>query len=165
MKDDTTARSDGELGVGDEPARAVASGGRRTVADRIERRSSCSGTRLEQIGRAVPMMAAALSTYLAGIQQIVIVEAAHEGISDTSVEREGFSRASDLLRTVVLEYLPSRSRCALRPTVNARWRRVCRSRGDAASERRQRAVRLPSFHVPQPVTTADALREELKAAS
>jgi len=31
------------------------------------------GTRLEQIGRAVPMMASALATYLAGIRQVVIV--------------------------------------------------------------------------------------------
>jgi uncharacterized protein YyaL (SSP411 family) len=40
---------------------------------RIERTLRLFGTRLEQMGRAVPMMAAALSTYIAGLQQIVIV--------------------------------------------------------------------------------------------
>jgi uncharacterized protein YyaL (SSP411 family) len=40
---------------------------------RIERTLRLFGARLEQIGRAVPMMAAALSTSVAGVQQIVIV--------------------------------------------------------------------------------------------
>jgi uncharacterized protein YyaL (SSP411 family) len=40
---------------------------------RIERTLKLFGVRLEQIGRAVPMMAAALSTSLAGVQQIVLV--------------------------------------------------------------------------------------------
>jgi uncharacterized protein YyaL (SSP411 family) len=42
-------------------------------ADRIERTFKCFATRLEQMGRGVPMMAAALSTYLSGMRQIVIV--------------------------------------------------------------------------------------------
>src|SRR5207237_5129381 len=41
--------------------------------ERIERTLKLFSARLEQIGRAVPMMAAALSTYLTGLQQIVIV--------------------------------------------------------------------------------------------
>ena len=40
---------------------------------KIEQTLRLFGTRLEQMGRAVPMMAAALSTYWAGPQQIVIV--------------------------------------------------------------------------------------------
>jgi uncharacterized protein YyaL (SSP411 family) len=40
---------------------------------RIERALRLFGARLEQIGRAVPMMAAALSAYTAGMQQIMIV--------------------------------------------------------------------------------------------
>ena len=40
---------------------------------RIERTFKLFGARLEQIGRAVPMMAAALSTWTAGVQQIVLV--------------------------------------------------------------------------------------------
>jgi uncharacterized protein YyaL (SSP411 family) len=41
--------------------------------DRIERTLRFFGVRLEQMGRAVPMMAAALSTSLAGLRQIVLV--------------------------------------------------------------------------------------------
>ena len=42
-------------------------------AARIERSLKLFGQRLEQVGRAVPMMAAALSAYTAGVQQIVVV--------------------------------------------------------------------------------------------
>jgi uncharacterized protein YyaL (SSP411 family) len=42
--------------------------------ERIDRTLRAFGDRLDRLGRAVPMMAAALSTHLAGIQQIVIVE-------------------------------------------------------------------------------------------
>ena len=48
--------------------------------ERIERTLRLFAARLEQLGRAVPMMAAALSTYWAGLQQIVIV--GDEGRSD-----------------------------------------------------------------------------------
>jgi uncharacterized protein YyaL (SSP411 family) len=41
--------------------------------ERIERTLRLFGSRLEQMGRGVPMMAAALSTYLAGLQQVVVV--------------------------------------------------------------------------------------------
>jgi uncharacterized protein YyaL (SSP411 family) len=41
--------------------------------DRIDRALRWFGPRLEQVGRAVPMAAAALSAYLAGLRQIVIV--------------------------------------------------------------------------------------------
>ena len=44
-----------------------------TWTDRIERTLRLFGTRLEQLGRGVPMMATALSTYVAGLQQVVIV--------------------------------------------------------------------------------------------
>ncbi len=42
-------------------------------SERIERTLRLFGARLEQTGRAVPMMAAALSTAVAGVQQIVLV--------------------------------------------------------------------------------------------
>ncbi len=42
-------------------------------ASRIEQTLKLFGQRLEQMGRAVPMMAAALSAYTAGVQQIVVV--------------------------------------------------------------------------------------------
>jgi len=47
----------------------VEDGGR---AERIERTFRLFGARLEQIGRAVPMMAAALSAWHAGLEQVVI---------------------------------------------------------------------------------------------
>src|SRR3989454_1416632 len=149
--------------------------------DRIERTLKLFGTRLEQSGRAVRMMAAALSTYIAGIQQIVIVEAAHdpstssgsprvasrgEGFSDTSVEREGFSRASDLLRTVALEYLPFAITLRVTPD---RQRALAASLPFIAAMQpvngASAAFVCRRFTCRQPVTTADALREELKAAS
>jgi hypothetical protein len=40
--------------------------------ERVERTLRLFGVRLEQIGRAVPMMAAALSTSIAGVQQVVL---------------------------------------------------------------------------------------------
>ena len=40
---------------------------------RIERTLRLYGPRLEQIGRAVPMMASALATYASGLEQIVVV--------------------------------------------------------------------------------------------
>ena len=59
--------------------------------EKIERTLRLFGTRLEQMGRAVPMMAAALSTYVAGPQQIVIV---------------GEEGGGPLSRLVGLRYLP-----------------------------------------------------------
>src|SRR5205823_13834275 len=44
-----------------------------TWTDRIERTLRLFAARLDQVGRGVPMMAAALSTYLAGFQQVVVV--------------------------------------------------------------------------------------------
>ena len=75
-----------------EPARAVASAST-TASGRaeIERTLRLFGARLEQIGRAVPMMAAALSTHLAGMDQVVIV---------------GEAGATDLERVIGLRYRP-----------------------------------------------------------
>src|SRR5206468_7516559 len=42
--------------------------------DRIERTLRYFAARLEKIGRAVPMIAAALSVYTAGLQQVVLAE-------------------------------------------------------------------------------------------
>ncbi len=120
--------------------------------DRIERTLRLFGTRLEQAGRAVPMMGAALSTYLAGVQQIVIVEG----------ERD----ANDLERAVALRYLPfavtlrvapDRQRAlagslpfiaAMRPVEGAAAVYVCRN-----------------FACRQPVTAPESLSEELTAVS
>jgi len=44
-----------------------------TWTTQIEQTLRHYGTRLEQIGRAVPMMAAALATYTAGLRQVIVV--------------------------------------------------------------------------------------------
>jgi uncharacterized protein len=120
--------------------------------DRIERTLRLFGARLEQAGRAVPMMAAALSTFLAGLQQIVIVE--------------GEDGAGELERAIALQYLPfaitlrvpaERQRvlaeslpfiAAMRPVAGAAAAYVCRN-----------------FSCRQPVTEAETLRQELTAVS
>ena len=117
--------------------------------ERIERTLRLFGTRLEQAGRAVPMMAAALSTYLAGPQQVVIVG-------------PGDSRA--LARTIASQYLPfvttlvlstERQRAlapvlplvaAMEPIDGAPAAYVCRN-----------------FSCRQTVTTPEALENELRA--
>ena len=63
----------------------------RTWTDRIERTLRFFGTRLEQIGRAVPLMGSALSAYTAGVEQIVLV---------------GDAGRDDLERAVGRRYLP-----------------------------------------------------------
>jgi hypothetical protein len=122
--------------------------------ERIERTLKLFGTRLEQVGRAVPMMAAALATYLTGVQQIVIVEAPRgESPSDLS----GIVALEYLPFAIVVHVTPERQRAlagslpfiaAMQPVNGATTAFVCRQ-----------------FACRQPVTAADALREELKAAS
>ena len=120
-----------------------------TWSERVERTLRLFGSRLEQMGRGVPMMAAALSTYVAGMQQVVIVE--------------GESGAADLRRAVAMRYLPfaitldvtaDRRRglsgslpfvAAMEPVGGASAVYVCRN-----------------FACRQPVTTVDALKAELE---
>jgi uncharacterized protein YyaL (SSP411 family) len=56
---------------------------------RIDRTLKLFGARLEQIGRAVPMMAAALSTSLAGMQQVVLAgdDAARQNLARVVARR------------------------------------------------------------------------------
>src|SRR6185369_17338429 len=49
------------------------------LAERIEKTFRYFGSRIEQMGRAVPMMASALGTQLAGIRQVVILSADRAG--------------------------------------------------------------------------------------
>jgi uncharacterized protein len=97
-------------------------------SDRIDRTLRLFGTRLEQMGRAVPMMAAALSTYTAGVQQVVIADGA------------GAELVPPLVRTVALRHLPF----AIVLRVNA-------------DQRRALAERLPLVAAMQPVDGATAV--------
>jgi len=54
-------------------------------ASRIERTLRLFGERLERMGRAVPMMAAALSVHTAGVQQIVVVGGEGRAVLDHAV--------------------------------------------------------------------------------
>jgi uncharacterized protein YyaL (SSP411 family) len=127
--------------------------------DRIDRTLRLFGTRLEQMGRAVPMMAAALSTRLAGVQQIVIVD------GDPVARGEPADGAAALSRVIGVEYLPfavtvrvgrDRQRqlagslpflAAMRPVGGAGTAYVCRQ-----------------FTCREPVTTPDGLRQALRDA-
>jgi uncharacterized protein len=66
--------------------------------ERIERTLAAFRERLEQLGRGVPMMAAALSTYVAGVQQIVVIQG-REG-------QEGQEGQHRLERALGRRYLP-----------------------------------------------------------
>jgi uncharacterized protein YyaL (SSP411 family) len=121
--------------------------------ERIERTLRLFAARLEQMGRGVPLMAAALSTYIAGMQQVVIVEGASTGSW----------QADDALdRAVAMKYLPFSIQlrvttetqrplagslpfiAAMQPLAGMTAAYVCRD-----------------FSCRQPVTTVDALEQEL----
>ena len=74
--------------------------------DRIERTLRRFGPQLEQLGRGVPLMAAALSTAIAGVQQVVIVGA--------DAERER------LARVIAGRYLPFAISIEVRPEYRER---------------------------------------------
>jgi uncharacterized protein YyaL (SSP411 family) len=117
-------------------------------SDRIEKSLRLFGQRLEQMGRAVPMMAAALSTYHAGVQQIVVVE---------GEEREGFSRA------LAQHYLPFAITIRVRPD---NQRALAGSLPFIAAmqplDGRTTAYVCRHFACRQPVTTAEDLAHELE---
>jgi uncharacterized protein YyaL (SSP411 family) len=115
--------------------------------ERIERTLRVFGSRLEQVGRAVPMMAAALSAYHAGPRQLVIV--GDQGAD--ALERIVVEHWRPFLWTVAIpadrhgpvgEMLPVVA--AMRPIDGRAAAYVCRD-----------------FTCRQPVTTAEALEREL----
>ena len=117
--------------------------------ERMERTLRYFGARLEKIGRAVPMMAAALSAYTAGLQQIVIAEGDQGG---PEIAR---ALASQYLPFAIALRLPAERRhglagslpfvAAMEPVNGVAAAYVCRN-----------------FTCRQPVTTVDALLEELR---
>jgi hypothetical protein len=115
--------------------------------DRIARTLRLFATRLGQMGRGVPMMAAALSSYLAGIQQIVIAEG-HGGDA--------------LDRFLAMRYLPF----AIQLRVTAETQRTLGASLPFLAAMQPRAGITAAyvcrdFACRQPVTTVDALEQEL----
>jgi uncharacterized protein YyaL (SSP411 family) len=85
--------------------------------DRIERTLRAFGTRLEQTGRAVPMMASALSTWTAGVQQIVL-SGANPGEAD-ALERVAAARYLPFAITLNLDDARRHALAARMPLVGA----------------------------------------------
>ena len=121
---------------------------------RIERTLRLFGTRLEQMGRAVPMMAAALSTYVTGMQQIVVVDGgrAEEGDRLERALAQQFVPFALTLRvdrdrqSALASVLPFLS--AMQPVDGHAAAYVCRQ-----------------FACRQPVTSVEALEQELRATA
>jgi uncharacterized protein YyaL (SSP411 family) len=114
--------------------------------DKIERTLRLFGARLEQLGRAVPMMAAALSTYWAGLQQIVIV---------------GDEGRADLERAVGSRYRPFSIALALEDNQEA-LAKVAPWIGEMkAIDNKATAFVCRNFACERPVTSAEALIQGL----
>ena len=120
-------------------------------SDRIERTLRLFGTRLEQMGRGVPMMAAALCTRIAGVQQLVVVEGEDAASKGDALDR--MLSTMYLPFAVQLRVTPERQRAlvgrlpfveAMRPVGGAAAAYVCRD-----------------FACRQPVTDVEALQQEL----
>ena len=126
--------------------------------DRIDRTLRHFGARLETMGRGVPMMAAALSTYLAGLQQIVIVEPA------SGATRSDAGTGDALDRAVALRYLPF----AVTLRVNATRQRALAERLPFLAAMKPvdgvtSAYVCRDFTCRQPATTPEALEQQLRS--
>ncbi len=121
-------------------------------SDRIARTLRSFGRRLDQMGRAVPMMAAALSAYSAGLQQIVIVD--------------GEAGDRTLVHAVAREYLPFAIVFHLEPTAK---RRLAGSlpflEAMEPVDGTTAAYVCHHFTCRRPVTTVDELHEQLRATA
>jgi hypothetical protein len=116
-------------------------------SSRIERTLRLFATRLEQMGRGVPMMAAALSTYIGGVQLIVIAEGEGGDALDRAVARRYLPFAIQLRVTPDAQRALAGSLpfiAAMQPVAGITAAYVCRE-----------------FTCRQPVTTVDALEQEL----
>jgi uncharacterized protein len=129
--------------------------------DRIERTLKLFGKRLEQVGRGVPMMAAALSTYHAGLQQIVVAESEETSTADVEGPLSG-----ELSRYVAQQYLPFAITLRVTP---GRRRALAGSLPFIAAMQPVNGVAAAyvcrHFTCRQPVTTVEELRRELRPQS
>ena len=115
--------------------------------DRIDRTLKLFATRLEQMGRGVPMMAAALSARMAGVQQIVIAEGEGGDALDRLVAMRYLPFAIQLRVTAGAQRALAGSLpflAAMQPLAGVTAAYVCRD-----------------FSCRQPVTTVDALEQAL----
>jgi hypothetical protein len=115
--------------------------------DRIDRTLRLFASRLDQMGRGVPLMAAALSTRVAGVQQIVIAEGSSGDALDRAVAARYLPFAIQLrvtaaTRSALAGSLPFVA--AMEPVGGLTAAYVCRD-----------------FSCRQPVTAVDALEQEL----
>jgi uncharacterized protein len=123
--------------------------------DRIERTLRCFGARLEQTGRGVPMMAAALSVWTAGVDQIVLVE---PGAGDSAAgERLGRIIATRYLPFAITLSLTSERHEALAATIP--MIEAMQPVGGAAA-----VYVCRNFACRRPVTTPEELTAELSEA-
>jgi hypothetical protein len=117
--------------------------------ERVERTLKLFGARLEQLGRAVPMMSAALSTAVAGVRQIVLVE--------------GENGDDDLARTLARRYLPFaialRLPAARKDALAATLPFVAAMR---PVDGKSAVYVCRDFACRQPVTTSQAMADELR---
>ena len=118
--------------------------------DRIERTLRLFGPRLEQMPRAVPMMAAALSTFTAGRQQIVIV-------GDDGSALEQAVEARYLPFAIILRLSPDNQQAL---ATHLPWVAAMRARDDHAV-----AYVCREFSCQAPVTSVSALEAQLSSAS
>jgi uncharacterized protein YyaL (SSP411 family) len=137
-------------------------------AARIERTLAFFGPRLEQIGRAVPMMAAALSTSAAGLQQVVIVGAdsgRDAGDSGRSGETAGARRDGEALEhAVAVRYRPFTITLALTADRQAALAPLAPFIGAMLPVNGTAAAYVcRHFMCRQPVTAPDALERELSS--
>jgi uncharacterized protein YyaL (SSP411 family) len=119
---------------------------------RIERTLRLFGTRLEQMGRAVPMMAAALSTYVSGLQQIVIVDGDRKDEGD------------ELARALAQQYVPFAVTLRVDRDTHAALAAVLPFLEAMKPIGGHAAVYIcRNFACRQPVTSVEALEQELRA--
>jgi uncharacterized protein YyaL (SSP411 family) len=130
-------------------------------SNRIDRTLRHFGTRLEQMGRGVPMMAAALSTYLAGPQQVVLVEPDVSG----GGPRPAAGDAGALARAIAARYMPFTLALRVNPTEqHALAGRLPFLAAMSPMDGATAAYVCRHFTCRQPVTTVEALAQELETA-
>jgi uncharacterized protein YyaL (SSP411 family) len=130
--------------------------------ERVDRTLRLFGSRLEKMGRSVPMMAAALSAYTAGILQIVIVE------GDRQHETCRTGGPEELRRAIALRYLPFATVLEVDDRDPARRQALAHTLPFIAAMRPVEGMTAAyvcrNFTCRAPVTTVEALVQDLEIA-